>query len=325
MSERSEQSRLELDGIVARARAARAACPPPADDPHYPPAYLGRPVTAANLVLEGGAMRGLFTAGVLDVLLDRGVLCERVIGVSAGALFGYNYVAGAAGRGCFINLKYCDDWRYLSLRSFVATGNAYGRTFAFDEVPNALERFNYRAFDESPMRLVAVSSDLDTGEADYHELADAEGDLPYLVASSSMPLVSRIVEVDGKRLLDGGTCDSVPIRYSQRTGASKHIVVCTHDAGYLRKPNKLMALMRQRYAEFPRYVERAAERHYDYNRTYRALARMHTDGEAFVIWPPEPVAVSNIEHDRAKLFALYEQGVETALRAWPQLERYLAS
>ena len=119
------------------------------------------------LIMEGGAMRGLFTAGVLDFFMDQKLFCERVIGVSAGALCGYNYVAGEDGRTCYLNTKYCDDWRYLSMKSFVRTGNACGREFAFDEIPNRLEPFDYAGFDQSPMQLIAVSSDLVTGEADY--------------------------------------------------------------------------------------------------------------------------------------------------------------
>ncbi len=190
--------------------AGSAAAPP-----HWhEPAWRGHAITPANLVLEGGAMRGQFTAGGPDLHGPEAV-CERVIGVSAGALCGYNYVAGEVCRTCYLNTKYCADWRYLSLKSFVRTGNAYGREFAFDEIPNRLEPFDYAAFDDSPMRLVAVASNLDTGEADYHEFADARADMPYLIASSSMPFVSRIVDVDGKRLLDGGTCDSVPIVHSR--------------------------------------------------------------------------------------------------------------
>ncbi len=213
----------------------------------HQPAWRGHATTHANLVLEGGAMRGQFTAGVLDFFMDKKLFCERVIGVSAGALCGYNYVAGEDGRTCYLNTKYCTDWRYLSMQSFVRTGNACGREFAFDEIPNRLEPFNYAAFDESPMRLVTVASNLVTGEADYHEFADSLADLPYLIASSSMPLVSRTVEVDGKPLLDGGTCDSVPLTYSLLTGARKHIVVLTQAADYVKGPNKLMALLRQRY------------------------------------------------------------------------------
>ena len=311
-----------VETIVSHAK--EAAANPPSENP-YPPAYAGRATTGASLVLEGGAMRSLFTAGVLDVMMERGLFCERVIGVSAGALMGYNYVAGAIGRGCYINLEYCADKRYLSMASFAATGDVYGRAFAFDEIPNKLERFDYRAFDESPMRLVAVSSVLESGEADYHELENGEDGMPYLIASSSMPLVSRIVEVDGKKLLDGGTCDSVPIVYSMLTRPGKHIVVRTQHPDYRKKPNKLMALMRQRYGAYPHFLDRVQTRHVEYNRMCRALPQLHDEGAAFVIAPPAPVEVSNIEHDQGKLLALYEQGVAEAARVWHNLERYLAS
>lgn len=289
----------------------------------HQPAWRGHATTHANLVLEGGAMRGQFTAGVLDFFMDKKLFCERVIGVSAGALCGYNYVAGEDGRTCYLNTKYCTDWRYLSMQSFVRTGNACGREFAFDEIPNRLEPFNYAAFDESPMRLVTVASNLATGEADYHEFADSLADLPYLIASSSMPLVSRTVEVDGKPLLDGGTCDSVPLTYSLLTGARKHIVVLTQAADYVKGPNKLMALLRQRYHDYPYYLERLHLRHYEYNRLYRALPRLHDEGRIFVLRPPEPVTVSSMEKDADKLFALYEQGYATAALSWDALVRYL--
>lgn len=325
----AKAAREELHAIVEHARenAAAQAAEHDRQEPGqaWPCAWEGRATTPVDLVLEGGAMRGLFTGGVLDVMADRGLLCDRVIGVSAGALYGYNYVAGTTGRGSFVNVKYCSDPRYLSLRSFMRTGNVYGRSFAFDEVPNRLERFRYASFDDSPMTLVAVSSDLDAGEADYHAFTNAEDDLPYLIASSSMPLVSRTVEVDGKRLLDGGTCDSVPIVYAKMTRPGKKIVIRTQHASYRKRPNKLMALMNQRYAEFPDYLERASMRHYEYNRTCKMLERMHRDGEAFVISPPVPVQVSNIEHDPRKLLALYEQGVAEVARVWDDLERYLAS
>lgn len=288
------------------------------------PAWRGHAAAPVDLVLEGGAMRGQFTAGVLDAFMDRKLFCERVIGVSAGALCGYNYVAGDAGRSCYLNVKYAGDWRYLSMKSFVRTGNACGRDFAFNVIPNQLEPFDYDAFNGSPLRLVAVSSDLDSGEADYHEFHDALDDVPYLIASSSMPLVSQIVEVDGKRLLDGGTCDSVPVLYSLLTGPAKRIVVLTQDSGYVKGPNKLMALLRQRYGDFLFYLDRLQHRHYEYNRLYRALPCLHDEGLIFLIRPPEPVTVASMEKDPAKLMALYEQGYAEALRVWPALERYLS-
>lgn len=287
--------------------------------------WEGRPVTKANLVLEGGAMRGQFTAGVLDFLMDKGLVCSRVIGTSAGALNGYNYVAGQVGRTCYLNVQYADDPRYLSMRSFVKTGNVFGREFSFDEIPNRLEPFPYDLFSSSPVELTVVSSDLALGEADYHVMEDPIEDLPYLIASSSMPLVSQIVEIDGKSLLDGGTCDSIPIDRSVATGANKHIVVLTQDATYRKGPDKLLALERQRYADFPYFVERCAHRYYEYNRTVRKVERMHASGEAFLIRPERPVEVSSMERDPAKLFDLYEQGVTVAARVWKDLQDYLAS
>ena len=290
------------------------------------PAWEGRETAPVNLVLEGGAMRGQFTAGVLDYFLEHGLFCDQVIGVSAGALNGYCYLAGEIGRTCFLNMKYCNDPRYLSMKSFVHTGNACGREFAFHEVPETLDPFDFQAFANSPITLTAVSSDLELGEADYHAVRDLgrDADLPYLIASSSMPLVSQIVEVDGKKLLDGGTCDSVPIAHSLLTGRKKHIVVLTQDATYEKGPNKLMPVLSQMYADFPYYIERLRYRHIEYNRTYRQVARMHEAGELFVIRPQRPVEVRNMEHDQDKLLDLYAQGYAEAARTWNDLQEYLA-
>lgn len=289
------------------------------------PAWENAPLTNANLVLEGGAMRGQFTAGVLDFFMEQKLICKRVIGTSAGALCGYNYVAGEIGRTCILNTTFCTDPRYLSLQSYVRTGNAMGRNFSFNEIPNELFPFNYDHFNNSPIKLISVASNLVTGEADYHQFEDAEADLDYLIASASMPLVSQIVEVDGKLLLDGGTCDSVPLGYSLMTDTPKHIVVLTQDANYVKGSNKLMALMMQRYHRYPYYIERLQNRHIDYNRVYRALPRLHEQGSIFLIRPPEPVTVSAMEKDPEKLFALWEQGYQTAAHQWEELQAYLAA
>lgn len=292
------------------------------------PAYLGQPLTKANLVLEGGAMRGQFTAGVLDFFMDHGLWCAYVWGTSAGALNGYNYVAGEIGRTCYLNTKYCNDSRYLSMANFVKTGNALGAEFAFDEIPNKLEPFDYEAFRTSPLQLTTVASDLETGEADYHimETADDPRDIEYLRASASMPLVSRIVEVDGKKLLDGGPSDSVPLLAAMLSGrANKHIVILTQDETYRKGPNKTMMLAKRVYADYPLFLDRLEHRHFEYNRCYRWLQRLSDQGEIFLIRPPEPVTISNMEKDPDKLFALYEQGLRTAAEQWDALQRYLAA
>ncbi len=292
-------------------------------DVTFPVAWLGKSSTKANLVLEGGAMRGLFTAGVTDFLLSKDIFCERVIGTSAGALMGYNYVAGLTGRGAYVNMKYCNDWRYLSLRSFALTGNAFGREMSFDAVPNYIDPFPYSTFDASPMSLIAVSSNLETGLADYHLFTDAKADVPYLISSSAMPMVSQIVEIDGKKLLDGGPCDSIPIEFSLETGAQKHIVVLTQDATYHKDPNKMMPVLARRFADYPNFVERLEGRFVEYNAVRRRLFEMHEAGQVFVLMPEKPVTIATMEHNQQKLLDLYEEGVAVAASQFDALQAYL--
>ena len=291
----------------------------------YPtPLWKNATITPCNVIFEGGAMRCQFTAGVADFWMEKLFFPQRIIGTSAGALTGSNYAAGLKGRTCLINLKYANDPRYLSLQSFVRTGNVCGREFVFDEIPNKLDPFDPSAYNESPVRLTCVSSNLNTGEADYTTMEDYQRDLPYLIATSSLPLLSQIVEVDGKKLLDGGNCDSIPLNHSRLTGAKKHIVVLTQHESYVKQPNKLMALMRARYADYPYFCDRAEHRHFEYNRLMRELPRLHEAGEIFLIRPQKPVEVGHLEHDQDKLLDLYSQGYEQAMVTWDALQEYLA-
>ncbi|MDR2714656.1 MAG: patatin family protein [Coriobacteriales bacterium] len=295
----------------------------PFDTPGYQPAWKDATLVEANLVLEGGAMRGCFCAGVLDFLMDEGLLPKHAIGVSAGALNGFNYVAGMRGRTCHLNTKYCNDWRYFSMRSFFQTGNAFNIPFVFDKLINEIEPFDFDAYRASPLDLVAVSSNIEAGKADYTNLTEPVEQLPYLQATSAVPLISRTVSIDDKLLLDGGICDSVPLEYSRRTGVKKHIVVLTQDAGYVKKPNQLMPLMYLRYFRHPKFIESVEQRHENYNQTYRLVDALHDAGEIFVIRPPEKVVVKNMERDASKLFALYTQGYEEAQRNFAALQKYL--
>ncbi|ACU94594.1 predicted esterase of the alpha-beta hydrolase superfamily [Cryptobacterium curtum DSM 15641] len=289
------------------------------------PAWVNHGVEPFDLILEGGAMRSLFTAGVTDLFLERGLLAQHTIGTSAGALCGLNYVAGDIGRSAYLNINYCTDWHYLSMRNFALTGNAMGLDFMFDEIPHRLDPFDFEAFNNSPMQLTSVASNLEYGDADYHTFSSGyrPTDEQYLIASASMPFVSHIVEVDGKKLLDGGTCDSVPYLFSMLQGAKKHVIVLTQDATYVKKPFKLGALASTLYANYPLYVERLTMRPFEYNLTYRRLARMHEAGRVFVIQPPQPVTVNSMENNPDKLFDLYQQGYRQALLQWEDLQRYL--
>ena len=288
------------------------------------PAWKGHTPQNVNLVLEGGAMRGQFTAGVLDYFMEHNLWAVNVLGTSAGALNGFNYVAGELGRACYINTTYCDDPRYLSLKSLAQTGSVLGVDFMFDEIPNKLCPFNYPAFDASPMTLYSVSSNVETGEADYHLCSDSVECTPYLLASASLPLATKIVEIDNKKLLDGGSCDSVPLLYSMMLGnTDKHIVILTQDETYRKRPDKMMPLARRMYSEYPYFLDRMEHRHYEYNRTYRWIKKLHEAGKIFLIRPQQPVTVSNLEHDPAVLFDLYEQGYRVAAETFDDLQAYL--
>ncbi|MGI6591549.1 MAG: patatin-like phospholipase family protein [Eggerthellaceae bacterium] len=292
------------------------------------------------MVLEGGAMRGLFTAGILDYLLQQGILAKRTIGVSAGALVGYSYVCGAMGRTAYINLKYCADRRYLSASNILLTGDALGIDFTFNRIPNEFEHFDMADIFSSPMKLTSVASDLELGEADYHDVEptdhtgyvgkdhnEVDANLAYLIASSAMPLASHRTFVDGKTLLDGGVCDSVPITYSIMRGLAegiyKHVVILTQDPGYVKQPNKASVLVARHYSQYPYFVERFENRHHDYNRVYRKVERMADAGKIFLYRPQKPVEVSTLESDQDKLLDLYLEGYSQAAERFDELCRYL--
>ena len=264
------------------------------------PAYEGATIMDADLILEGGAMRGQFTAGVLDFSWTTESGAKTSTERARARSTDTDYITGELGRTCYLNTKYCTDSRYLSMRNFALTGSALRRDFMFDAIPNVLDPFDYDAFRNSPMNLTTVASDVETGEADYHTMEEArsEREISYLQASASMPLVSKIIEVDGKKLLDGGTCDSVPLLRSMLDHRSnKRIVVLTQDETYVKGPNKTMPLARRIYGDYPLFLERMEYRHVEYNRTYRWIKRLHDAGEVFMIQPAEPVTISNMEKE----------------------------
>lgn len=279
-----------------------------------------------NLVLEGGSMRGLFTAGVLDYFMVRGLAAEHAIGVSAGALNGLNYILGSFGRSVWINCRYCTDPRYLSLSSFLHTGNVFGRELSFDQIPRDLVPIDLEGVYDSPITFTTVASDLETGKADYHTHVRGEGRRTisdYLCASSSMPFVSQVMEVDGKKLLDGGVCDSVPLQYSLETGARKHVLVLTREDGYVKQPETIYRLSNPVYSAYPHFIEAIQARADEYNETYALVKRMEAAGDIFVLRPQFPVDVSHTEHDPLKLIDLYAHGYEQAMLNYDNLIAYI--
>ena len=205
-----------------------------------------------GLVLEGGAMRGMFTAGVMDVMMEQGLRYDSAIGVSAGAAFGVNYKSGQIGRVLRYNVRFCRDRRYCGLGSYLKTGDLYSTSFCYGEVPLRLDPFDFDAYAKNPMRFYVVCTDVHTGEAVYHEYTGyADHGFDWIRASASLPLAANIVRIDGRELLDGGMVDSIPLRYMESLGCRRNVVILTQPRGYLKKPNRLLPLIR-------RYVQRGA-------------------------------------------------------------------
>ena len=309
---------LEKKDVVARCSAGYRTM----EHPKYRPAWKKAQQLDFNLVLEGGGYRGQFTSGVLDVFMDEGILAKTVIGVSAGALTGTCYAAGMRGRTNYLNTNYCDYWRYFSLKALLIKGDVFDVNFTFGRMLYETDPYDFDALAESPVTMITVASDLETGAADYHELRDLKAEMDYLRASASMPLVSRIVHVDGRKLLDGGIADSVPIEFSKGLGVKKQVVILTQAADYVKKANT-SSIPRLFYRKYPKFVKAIAERHIGYNRTYKQLVEMHDSGEIFLIRPQEPVTLSSMDSDKRKLYALYLKGYEEGKRTLPMLKSYL--
>lgn len=277
-----------------------------------------------GLVLEGGAMRGLFTAGIIDVLMKEGIEFDGVIGVSAGACFGCNYKSGQIGRTLRYNLKYCKDPRMAGFRSLLLTGDIYGAEFCYCDIPKKLDIFDTEAFISSPMEFHVVATDIDTGKPVYHKCVDGgDNDLDWIRASASMPLVSRIVEADGRKLLDGGISDSIPLKYYQSIGYEKNLVILTRPEGYVKGPNKLMPLMRMRLAKYPNFLKTMANRHNDYNNAIRYIREEEKKGTTFVLCPDEELPINRVEHDPEKIQNVYNIGKEVAMKNLEMIKEFL--
>lgn len=281
-----------------------------------------------GLVMEGGAMRGLFTAGVTDVMMEAGIVFDGAIGVSAGAVFGGNYKAGQAGRVLRYNLRFCKDPRYSSLRSLIKTGDLFGADFCYREIPDHLDPFDQAAYAANSMDFFVVATDVHTGRAVYHNCLDGgREDLEWFRASASMPLASRIVSVGGYDLLDGGIADSIPLAYLEEQGYDRNVVVLTQPMGYVKTKNKAMPLLRRVYKDYPQLLDTLARRQDVYNETTAAIREKERRGEVFVIRPEAPLDIHRVEHDRARIQAVYDLGRAVmekrleAMKAFLQEER----
>ncbi len=278
-----------------------------------------------GLVLEGGAMRGMYTAGVLDVLMENEIEVDGAVGVSAGACFGCNYKSRQIGRSIRYNVKYCKDPCYVSLRSLLFSGDIYNAKFCYEELPERLDPFDTETYQKNPMEFYVVATDVHTGKAVYQRLDKGDlDDVQWIRASASMPLVSRIVKIGEQELLDGGIADSVPFEWFIASGYEKNIVVLTQPKGYVKSKNPLMPLVRLRMRKYPKMIEAMANRHVEYNECLKQLEKREQEGNTLVIRPSAPLGIKRTEKNPEKLKAVYALGRKDAEVMLEKIRAFLA-
>ena len=276
-----------------------------------------------GLVLEGGGMRALFTAGVLDALLDVKELdIDGIVGVSAGALFGANYVSGQKERAIRYNKKYARDKRYMGLHSWITTGNAVNKDFAFYELPFKLDVFDQEKFKESKIEFHVVMTNVENGQAEYVLIEDVFEQMEYLRATSALPFASKIIEINGKKYLDGGISDSIPIDYCQSLGYDKIILVLTRPENSY-KEDKLNFLYKLVYRKYPNLVERLINMGKDYEVVLKKIKNLENENKIFVIRPPEVLKIGRLEKNEDKIQNVYDIGLNTGIKEIDNLLNYL--
>ena len=278
-----------------------------------------------GLVLEGGAMRGLFSAGVIDILMENNLLPDGVIGVSAGAAFGCNIKSKQPGRVIRYNKKLAHDWRYASFRSLLTTGDYFGGEYAYHYMPRHLDYFDVETFNNNPMEFWAVCTNVGTGKAVYKRLMEVDNNcLEYIRASASMPIAARIVTVEGKKLLDGGIADSIPLRFFQEQGYTRNLVVLTQPANYVKEPNKLMPLMRLCLRRHPRIIRALEQRHIMYNNQLEYVRQEEKKSNTLVLRPETALTIGHLSHNPDDMQATYEHGRKVATKHLEEIKAFFS-
>ncbi len=279
-----------------------------------------------GLVLEGGAMRGLFSAGVTDVLMENNITFNGAVGVSAGACFGCNYKSGQNGRVIRYNLRFCKNRRYCSMHSLITTGNIFNAEFCYHTIPDELDIFDSQAFENNPMEFFAVATDIETGKAVYHRMSKANyHEFEWLRASASMPLFAEIVELDGRKMLDGGISDSIPLKFMESQEYGKNIVVLTQPRNFTKSQSRVLPLIKVRYRKYPEFVKAFEKRPAMYNNELKYIRKAEKEGRAFVIAPPEKLPIGHIEHEQDRLLEVYRIGRITAQKQIGNIMKFLNS
>ena len=275
--------------------------------------------------MEGGAMRGMFTAGVTDVMMENGIEFDSAIGVSAGAAFGCNVKSRQIGRAIRYNKRFCRDWRFCSIRSWILTGDLYGAEFCYETLPYQLDPYDIDTYAANPMDFYVVCTDMDTGLPVYHNCLKGDPeDIQWLRASASIPIFSRPVIINGQKLSDGGTSDSIPLQFMESKGYARNVVILTQPAGFVKERMKHFWLAKIFLRKYPALLETLSRRPQMYNEERQYVEKRAQEGQVFVIKPPEPLGVGSVEHNPDELERVYQIGRRTAEANLEELKCFLS-
>ncbi len=279
-------------------------------------------MTKTGLILEGGGMRGIYTAGILDVFMENGITFDGVIGVSAGAIHGCSYLSNQKGRSIRYYKKYCQDPRFMGIRSLIKTGSIVGEEFCYHEIPDKLDLYDHDAFLKCNTPFYSVCTNIETGKAEYCRITDMKTQIDYILASASLPYVSKIVKIDGKKYLDGGCSDAIPVDAFIKMGYEKNLVILTRDKSYKKsKENNLAGIV---YRKYPKFVETLKKRHKVYNDTTEMINKLEKDGNLFVIRPEKPLNIKRLENDPDEIQRVYDIGYADGQKHLNSLKKWLS-
>lgn len=277
----------------------------------------------SGLVVEGGGMRGIYTAGVLDFFMEKNIYFDDCYGVSAGACHLSSYLSKQIGRSLKVTLDYINDKRYCSINSLIKTGDMFGVEMLYNRIPNELVLYDYETFNKFKGNFYSVVTNCKTGKAEYMKIQDMKKDIVTVRASSSLPLLSRIVEINGEEYLDGGITDSIPIKKSIEDGHHKNVVILTRDKTYRKSKASFLNIFKIKYKKHPNLVKAIEDRYKMYNNTIDFIEEKRKNGEVFVIQPKGPVNISRVEKDKTKLKDLYDEGYNDAKECYEDLIKFI--
>ena len=276
-----------------------------------------------GLVLEGGAMRGVFTAGILDVFLDRNLEFDDCYGVSAGACLACSYLCRQKGRGYAVMTDYLGNKDYCSLSSLIRTGDLFGAEFLYHTIPEKLYPIDNVSFHENKTAFHCVVTNCVSGRAEYPIVSDMFSDVDLIRASSSLPLVSRMVEIQGVPYLDGGIADPIPVREALAQGCDRVVVILTRERTFRKEKEKTLPLIRMKYRNYPNLINAMEARHEAYNASLDLISRLERDGTVLVLAPTEPLKIRRTEKDLQILQRGYDTGRDHALKELPRIRAFL--